>query len=54
MGYNKKIIDMSVGASLMPTAMSSIDSADTGPLGKATKKSMLGGFALEMSKGFFK
>ena len=53
MGYVKKIIGASVGASIMPTAMESIDSADMGPLGTASKLAMSGGFAHKLSKGFF-
>lgn len=53
LGFNKKIIGATVGASLMPTAMESIDLVDDGPLGKATKMTMVGGFALDIKKKVF-
>ncbi len=51
--YHKEMIGASVGASIMPVALESIDSADMGPLGKASKVAVVGGFALKLGKKVF-
>lgn len=48
----KDMVGLSVGASLMPTFFNTVDQADMGSYGSATKAAASGGFALRVAKKF--
>ena len=48
--FNKDILEAGIGASIIPTTLGAIDSADMGALGTASKVAVTGGFALKLGK----